>query len=47
MWIYQQPDWSEFREIIRNNGPLSKERLRLRKLSYETNKWVRESLGGA
>jgi ring-1,2-phenylacetyl-CoA epoxidase subunit PaaA len=43
-WIYQQPDWSQFKEIIKNNGPKSKDRLRLRKIAYETNGWVREAL---
>lgn len=43
-WIYQQPDWSQFKEIIKNNGPKSKDRLRLRKISYETNEWVRDAL---
>jgi ring-1,2-phenylacetyl-CoA epoxidase subunit PaaA len=45
-WIYKQPDWSKFKEIIRNNGPKSKERLRLRELSYYHNAWVREALSG-
>ncbi len=44
-WIYRQPDWSKFKEIIKNKGPKSEERLRLRKISYETNAWVREALG--
>nr|WP_281272327.1 1,2-phenylacetyl-CoA epoxidase subunit PaaA [Neobacillus piezotolerans] len=44
-WIYQQPDWGRFKEIIKNKGPKSEERLRLRKISYETNAWVREALG--
>ncbi|BAB03915.1 1,2-phenylacetyl-CoA epoxidase subunit PaaA [Halalkalibacterium halodurans] len=43
-WVYQQPNWNEFKQIIRNNGPRSKERLRLRKLAHEKNKWVREAL---
>jgi ring-1,2-phenylacetyl-CoA epoxidase subunit PaaA len=43
-WIYKQPDWNRFKEIIRNNGPKSKERLRLRELSYQNNAWVREAL---
>ncbi|WP_096154419.1 MULTISPECIES: 1,2-phenylacetyl-CoA epoxidase subunit PaaA [Bacillus] len=43
-WIYQQPDWNKFLQIIRNNGPKSQERLRLRKLSYENNEWVRLAL---
>lgn len=44
-WVYQQPDWNEFKQIISGNGPRSKERLRLRKISYENNAWVREALG--
>lgn len=43
-WIYRQPDWSKFKEIIKNKGPKSESRLRLRKISYETNDWVREAL---
>ncbi|MCA1056076.1 1,2-phenylacetyl-CoA epoxidase subunit A [Rossellomorea aquimaris] len=44
LWVYKQPDWNRFKEIIRNNGPKSKERLRLRELSYDNNAWVREAL---
>lgn len=44
-WIYSQPDWSRFKEIIKNKGPKSADRLRLRKISYENNAWVREALG--
>ncbi|MBM7587806.1 ring-1,2-phenylacetyl-CoA epoxidase subunit PaaA [Bacillus pakistanensis] len=44
MWVYQQPDWNRFKEIVKNNGPKSKERLRLRELSYTNNEWVREAL---
>ncbi|OZM58171.1 1,2-phenylacetyl-CoA epoxidase subunit A [Lottiidibacillus patelloidae] len=44
-WEYKQPDWNEFKQIIKNNGPKSKERLRLRELSYENNAWVRDALG--
>ncbi|MGY3714557.1 1,2-phenylacetyl-CoA epoxidase subunit PaaA [Sutcliffiella cohnii] len=46
-WIYQQPNWNEFLKIIRNNGPKSQERLRLRKLSYENNAWVRDALSSS
>lgn len=44
LWQYQQPDWSKFKKIIKNNGPKSKERLRLRELSYSNNKWVIDAL---
>jgi ring-1,2-phenylacetyl-CoA epoxidase subunit PaaA len=43
-WVYKQPNWNDFKEIVRNNGPKSKERLRLRELSYTNNAWVREAL---
>lgn len=43
-WVYQQPDWNEFKQIIKNNGPRSKERLRLREIAYKNNCWVREAL---
>ncbi|MGD6833895.1 1,2-phenylacetyl-CoA epoxidase subunit PaaA [Sutcliffiella halmapala] len=43
-WVYHQPDWSHFKEIIKNNGPKSKDRLRLRVISHENNAWVREAL---
>lgn len=44
-WIYKQPDWNLFMKIYRNEGPMSQKRLRLRRLSYENNAWVREALG--
>ncbi|WP_349409646.1 1,2-phenylacetyl-CoA epoxidase subunit PaaA [Pseudalkalibacillus sp. SCS-8] len=47
LWIYQDPDWNEFKEIVTGNGPQSKERLELRKTSYENNRWVREALNPA
>ncbi|WP_174615869.1 1,2-phenylacetyl-CoA epoxidase subunit PaaA [Virgibacillus ihumii] len=43
-WVYQQPDWKAFKNIIKNNGPRSKERLRLREIAYEKNRWVRQAL---
>lgn len=43
-WIYGQPDWDTFKQIIKNNGPKSKDRLRLRKIAYENNQWVRQAL---
>lgn len=46
-WIYQQPNWAVFKEIVQNKGPKSQDRLRLRKLSYENNEWVREALSPA
>ena len=44
IWIYKQPDWNEFKKIIKNEGPRSQERLNLRRTSYENNAWVRDAL---
>lgn len=44
-WHYRDPDWKTFKQIISGNGPRSEERLRLRQMSYEHNRWVREALG--
>lgn len=44
-WIYQQPDWNKLKQIMKNQGPKSEERLKLRMTAYETNAWVREALG--
>ncbi|SFE71131.1 1,2-phenylacetyl-CoA epoxidase subunit PaaA [Alteribacillus iranensis] len=43
-WVYQQPDWNEFKNIINNKGPRSQERLRLREIAFKNNEWVREAL---
>lgn len=43
-WVYQQPDWGEFKQIIKNKGPKSQARLRLRSIAYENNRWVRQAL---
>lgn len=44
VWVYQQPDWELFRQIVNNNGPLSKERLQLRQMTYDEGRWVRAVL---
>ncbi len=44
VWVYQQPDWNVFKQIISNKGPRSQERLKLRRTSYIKNAWVREAL---
>ncbi|SIQ98732.1 ring-1,2-phenylacetyl-CoA epoxidase subunit PaaA [Peribacillus simplex] len=43
-WIYKQPDWGKLKVLARNEGPRSQDRLSLRRISYENNKWVREAL---
>ncbi|MGG4451783.1 1,2-phenylacetyl-CoA epoxidase subunit PaaA [Brevibacillus porteri] len=43
-WVYQQPDWEEFKQIVKGNGPRSAQRLNLRVMSYEETKWVRDAI---
>lgn len=44
VWIYEQPNWDNFKKIQRNEGPKSQERLSLRRSSYDNNSWVRDAL---
>ncbi|MBB2480486.1 1,2-phenylacetyl-CoA epoxidase subunit A [Bacillus sp. APMAM] len=44
-WVYQEPDWSEFKKIIAGHGPKSQSRLQLRRMAFENSRWVREALG--
>ena len=41
---FSQPDWSEFRDVIRGNGPCNRERLAARRKAWEDGRWVREGL---
>ena len=43
-WIYQQPDWAKFKQIVTGNGPKSDERIGLRRDSYQDGEWVRDAL---
>jgi len=46
-WQFSQPDWREFYRVIRGNGPLNKERVGLRRFSYEQGQWVRRAVLGS
>lgn len=41
---FSQPDWAEFREVLRGNGPCNAERLAARAKAWEDGAWVREGL---
>jgi ring-1,2-phenylacetyl-CoA epoxidase subunit PaaA len=43
-WEFTQPDWDEFFRVIRGNGPCNKQRLALRRMSYEQGHWVRNAI---
>jgi ring-1,2-phenylacetyl-CoA epoxidase subunit PaaA len=46
-WYFSQPDWNEFNRVIRGHGPLNKERVGLRRFSYEQGQWVRRAVLGS
>jgi len=43
-WQYTEPNWDEFWQVIRGNGPCNKQRVALRRMSYEQGHWVREAI---
>lgn len=45
-WNFSQPDWDEFYQVISGNGPLNKERIGLRRFSYEQGAWIRNAVMG-
>jgi len=46
-WSFTPPDWDEFFRVIRGNGPCNRQRVALRRASYEQGAWVRRAvLGG-
>jgi len=45
VWSYTEPDWDYFTKIVReNSGPMSQERIQMRKKAHEEQAWVREAL---
>ena len=40
---FSEPDWTEFKNVIKGNGPCNTERLRSRNKAHEAGAWVREA----
>ncbi len=40
---FSQPDWNEFKNVIKGNGPCNKERLAARNKAHNDGAWVREA----
>ncbi|MGH7709591.1 MAG: 1,2-phenylacetyl-CoA epoxidase subunit PaaA [Vulcanimicrobiaceae bacterium] len=40
---YGTPDWDEFYNVVRGNGPCNRDRLQTRIAAHETGTWVREA----
>lgn len=41
---FSQPDWSEFFDVLKGNGPCNRERLADRNKAWDDGKWVRDGL---
>ena len=41
---FSEPDWDEFFEVLRGNGPCNRERLGARVKAWEDGQWVRDGL---
>ena len=42
-WEYTEPNWDEFFNVIKGNGPLNKHRIKTRKAAHDNGKWVRDA----
>lgn len=43
-WGFSEPDWDEFYRVIRGHGPCNRQRVGLRRFSWEQQRWVREAV---
>ncbi|NDJ86475.1 MAG: 1,2-phenylacetyl-CoA epoxidase subunit A [Chloroflexi bacterium] len=46
-WLYTEPDWEEFKRVIKGHGPCNAERIAVRRLAHEEGEWVRRALAAA
>ncbi len=46
-WRYTEPDWEEFKRVIRGHGPCNAERIAMRRMAHEDGEWVRRALAAA
>ncbi len=46
-WLYDDPDWDEFKRVINGGGPASALRVQTRRMAHEEGRWVREALAVA
>jgi ring-1,2-phenylacetyl-CoA epoxidase subunit PaaA len=42
-YTFGTPDWNEFFEVVRGNGPCNRDRLRARRAAHDDGAWVREA----
>ncbi|KIN72195.1 1,2-phenylacetyl-CoA epoxidase subunit PaaA [Sulfitobacter guttiformis] len=41
---FAEPDWNEFFDVLKGNGPCNQERLQTRKTAWEDGAWVRDGM---
>ena len=41
---FSEPDWSEFFEVIKGNGPCNRERIAARRKAWDDGTWFRDGL---
>ena len=41
---YAEPDWDEFFDVLKGNGPCNRERLETRKKAWDDGRWVRDGM---
>ncbi|MCA0871115.1 1,2-phenylacetyl-CoA epoxidase subunit A [Seohaeicola saemankumensis] len=41
---FSEPDWAEFHDVIRGNGPCNTDRLAARNKAWEDGRWVRDAM---
>jgi len=43
-YSFSEPDWAEFYEVLKGNGPCNTERLEARRKAWDDGAWVRDGL---
>ncbi len=41
---FSEPDWSEFFDVLRGNGPCNKDRMSARQKAWQEGQWVRDAM---
>jgi ring-1,2-phenylacetyl-CoA epoxidase subunit PaaA len=41
---FSEPDWNEFHQVVKGNGPCNRERLEARRKAWEGGQWFRDGL---
>ncbi|MGZ4439569.1 MAG: 1,2-phenylacetyl-CoA epoxidase subunit PaaA, partial [Gaiellaceae bacterium] len=44
VWEYTEPDWDELRHVVTGHGPMSEQRLDLRRLARANSAWATQLL---